>query len=66
MTLIRSPFHYKISKTLISQPKQQFKIEFGVHANTTSPLFLKNDFSNFIKTINGKNNYVIKNVKISH
>ena len=66
VVLMRSPFHYKTSKTLLSQPKQEVTLVFSVNSNFNDPLFFNDNFIRFTKSANNLSTLVFKKIKISH
>lgn len=66
MVLMRSPFHYKTSKTLLSQPKQTFYLSVIVYNNVHHPFIDSNLIAQLTKDLNKSNTLVIQKIKISH
>lgn len=64
IVIMRSPFHYKTSKTLLAQPKQQLTLSFLIKVKKKTPLFFSNDMQNLIKNLNTLNILVFKKIKI--
>lgn len=63
-TLIRSPFHYKVSKTILAQPIQTLQIIILTTCDNDikiTDFFLQ---KNWFKRINKNNVFVIKNIKV--
>lgn len=63
-TLMRSPFHYKTSKTLLSAPSQKSVINFSIPIKNTTPLVLS-DCNNLFTYLNKSQNLCITKIKIS-
>lgn len=65
IVLMRSPFHYKVSKTLLSQPTQYLKIEFFFKISCSKTLFGLNDLNSIVRVINNSNTFVVDKIKIN-
>lgn len=66
LVLMRSPFHYKTSKTLLAQPKQIFKITVFAAFNSKYPFMSSHLFGNLVTALNKSNTFTIKKIKIQH
>ena len=64
ITLMRSPFHYKTSKTLLSAPHQQSIIDFYIPV-LVADLLILNDLANLPSSLNQSQNLCITKIKIS-
>lgn len=64
--IIRSPFHYKTSKTLLSQPRQDFTLSLWVESKEVPVYFINNDFLQYIKRFKSINAWVLKKVTVAH
>ena len=64
--IMRSPFHYKTSKTILSQPKQNMTFSFTLRGVKWAPLFFNADLQKLLKQINTLNILVFKKINVSH
>lgn len=66
MVLMRSPFHYKVSKTLLSIPKQTLDLVIFVPYDATIPLFFNKKLYNFLFNLNKTDALQILNIRVVH
>ena len=65
LVLIKSPFHYKNSKSVLHTPKFKFKVIFKIAQKFETPIFLNKNFFNYLKHINNLENICIRSIKIN-
>lgn len=63
ITLIKSPFHYKTSKSIINTNKQYIFVNILCNVSIKQPLFFAMHIKNFLITINQNNLFVLKSCK---
>lgn len=51
-TIMRSPFHYKTSKTILARPSCKFYISVLLQAKPEQPLFMNSCFVQLLKNLN--------------
>lgn len=65
LTLLRSPFHFKISKTILTNPLQQFTISIFIPVNIATPITTKTILA-FFNSLNLSTTFTIKTVRLEH
>lgn len=65
-TIMRSPFHYKTSKSILTQPSQNLKFQISFNCKNRTPLFTSSYIDSFMKHINNNTTLVVEKVIISN
>lgn len=65
LTLMRSPFHYKVSKTILGTPIQIIYISFFLKCTHNEPVILSK-LSNLNQLLTLSSNFIVTNMKIEH
>lgn len=64
VTLLRSPFHYKTSKSLLASPEQYLIISVNLKSTNKVPFFTSSFFSKIFTYVNRNNMFVVEKIKI--
>jgi hypothetical protein len=64
ITLLRSPFHYKTSKSLLANPEQYLIVSVNIESTTMLPVFTSSFFNKISAYVNRNNIFVIEKIKI--
>jgi len=66
MVLMRSPFHYKVSKTILTVPKQTLHLIIHIPYQVNCPIFFNKNLLLFFHNFNKIDAIQVVNIKIAH